>query len=227
MLIWAAYLYIISSTGHFDYRVAMRDCTLSVGILALSAWGICLLINAYPTPVAILLYAIIISAVLCLAGTLSAYFILKFWLGSRYPLYGCWLAQALTVRMLLHFTLLGWISYYYGLSKKVNTLQDKFKMQADASILLREAELFKLRRQLQPHFLYNSLNSINALILIQPGKAQEMIGKLSDFLRSSVKREAQDRIPVDEELIYIQSYLDIESIRFGDRLIVLFDKELH
>lgn len=61
--------------------------------------------------------------------------------------------------------------------------------------------------------------------MIQPDKAQEMIGRLSDFLRSSVKREAQDVIPVAEELLYIESYLAIESVRFGDRLAVNFEKE--
>ena len=52
-----------------------------------------------------------------------------------------------------------------------------------------------------------------------------MIGKLSDFLRSSVKRESEDTLPVSEELEYIQSYLAIESVRFGDRLRVRIEKE--
>jgi len=61
--------------------------------------------------------------------------------------------------------------------------------------------------------------------MIAPDKAQEMIGKLSDFLRSSVKRESEDTLPINEELVYIQSYLAIESVRFGDRLQVHFEKE--
>ena len=60
--------------------------------------------------------------------------------------------------------------------------------------------------------------------MIQPDKAQEMIGRLSDFLRSSVNREAKDTIPVAEELLYIESYLAIESVRFGDRLNVTIEK---
>ena len=61
--------------------------------------------------------------------------------------------------------------------------------------------------------------------MIAPDSAQEMIGKLSDFLRSSVKRESEDFLPVSEELGYIQSYLAIESVRFGDRLQVHIEKE--
>lgn len=54
--------------------------------------------------------------------------------------------------------------------------------------------------------------------MMAPDRAQEMIGKLSDFLRSSVQRESEDNLPVKDELTYIQSYLAIESVRFGDRL---------
>jgi len=59
--------------------------------------------------------------------------------------------------------------------------------------------------------------------MISPSRAQEMIGKLSDFLRSSVKRESDELIPLEEELNYIRSYLAIESVRFGDRLKVSID----
>src|ERR1044072_4925625 len=84
--------------------------------------------------------------------------------------------------------------------------------------LSREAELYKLRQQLQPHFLFNSLNSINALIAIRPQQAREMVLKLSDFLRGTLKREDQQWIPLPEELQYLQWYLDIEKVRFGHRL---------
>lgn len=84
--------------------------------------------------------------------------------------------------------------------------------------LSREAELYKLRQQLQPHFLFNSLNSINALIVIRPQEAREMVLKLSEFLRGTLKREDQQWIPLPEELQYLQWYLDIEKVRFGHRL---------
>ncbi|MCC6186879.1 MAG: histidine kinase, partial [Chitinophagaceae bacterium] len=83
---------------------------------------------------------------------------------------------------------------------------------------LKEAELFRLRQQLQPHFLYNSLNSINALIQLDPENAQEMVGRLSDFLRLSVKRDIAELILSKDELNYIETYLAIESVRFGSRL---------
>nr|WP_253906546.1 histidine kinase [Chitinophaga sp. SYP-B3965] len=87
-----------------------------------------------------------------------------------------------------------------------------------AEKLSKEAELYKLRQQLQPHFLFNSLNSINALVSIRPEEARVMIQKLSDFLRGTLKKEDQLWIPLKEELVYLELYLDIEKVRFRHRL---------
>ena len=88
----------------------------------------------------------------------------------------------------------------------------------DAEKLAKEAELFKLRQQLQPHFLFNSLNSISALASSQPHEARKMIQQLSDFLRGTLKKEEQQQINWREELQYLNLYLDIEKVRFGHRL---------
>ena len=84
--------------------------------------------------------------------------------------------------------------------------------------LSKEAELFKLRSQFQPHFLFNSLNSISALTASDPKKARAMIYQLSDFLRGTLKKEEQQWITLEEETQYLQLYLDIEKVRFGHRL---------
>lgn len=88
----------------------------------------------------------------------------------------------------------------------------------DAERLAKEAELFKLRQQLAPHFLFNSLNSISALIGSRPEQARKMIQQLSDFLRGNLKKEEQQWVPLSEELQYLELYLDIEKVRFGHRL---------
>jgi len=90
--------------------------------------------------------------------------------------------------------------------------------KAEAEQLTKEAELFKLRQQLQPHFLFNSLNSISALTGTQPEKARHMIQQLSDFLRGTLKKDEQQWNSFQEELDYLQLYLDIEKVRFGYRL---------
>ena len=94
-------------------------------------------------------------------------------------------------------------------------IEDRRKALEDIS---RDAELFKLRQQLQPHFLFNSLNSINALIALRPAEARQMVLKLSDFFRGSLKREDEKWITLPDELQYLELYLDIEKVRFGHRL---------
>ena len=97
--------------------------------------------------------------------------------------------------------------------------------KADLERLAREAELNKLRQQLQPHFLFNSLNSISALTGSQPEKARHMIQQLSDFLRGTLKKEAQQSTTLEEELQYLQLYLEIEKVRFGYRLQTRIDHD--
>lgn len=90
--------------------------------------------------------------------------------------------------------------------------------QAETLQLAKDAELYKLRHQLQPHFLFNSLNSISALTASQPEKARYMIQQLSDFLRVTLKQDEKQWSNIDEEMQYLQLYLDIEKVRFGHRL---------
>ncbi|MEO6638660.1 MAG: histidine kinase, partial [Ginsengibacter sp.] len=84
--------------------------------------------------------------------------------------------------------------------------------------LTREAELFNLRQQLQPHFLFNSLNSISALTGTQPEKARHMIHQLSDFLRGTLRQDDQQWNSLADEIQHLQLYLEIEKVRFGHRL---------
>lgn len=90
--------------------------------------------------------------------------------------------------------------------------------KSDAEKLARDAELYKLRQQLQPHFLFNSLNSISALAGNQPEQARKMIQQLSDFLRGALKKEDHQLTTLTEELQHLQLYLDMEKMRFGHRL---------
>ncbi len=91
-------------------------------------------------------------------------------------------------------------------------------------VLAREAELKALRAQIDPHFLFNSLNSIASLAGRDPAGARRMALLLADFLRQSLRLGAEDRIPLSEELALAGLYLEIEGVRFGDRLAV--EKEI-
>jgi LytS/YehU family sensor histidine kinase len=84
--------------------------------------------------------------------------------------------------------------------------------------LAREAELHTLQQKLQPHFLFNSLNSISALVGSRPEQARCMIQQLSEFLRGTLRKDDQQLVPLQDELQHLQLYLDIEKVRFGHRL---------
>ncbi len=102
------------------------------------------------------------------------------------------------------------------------------KIQAFAVEKEREAiriELNTLQQQFKPHFLFNSLNSINALTLINPEEARRMVHLLSDFMRAAVRENQSELVPYSQELRHIQLYTEIEKVRFGNRLTVNFETE--
>lgn len=128
------------------------------------------------------------------------------------------LTQSSNIRFGIAFLMTGFVTM---LSLLWFTQQEQYEMddrKADAERMAKEAELYKLRQQFQPHFLFNSLNSISALTGTQPEKARHMIHQLSDFLRGSLKKEEQQWSTLQEEMEYLQLYLDIEKVRFGYRL---------
>ena len=133
--------------------------------------------------------------------------------------------RSLPIRFCVGFLMIGWVALLSILSYSWQDQKENEKRKADAERLSREAELYNLRQQLQPHFLFNSLNSISALIGSKPEKAREMIHQLSDFLRGTLKKEENEWVTLAEEMQHLQLYLDIEKVRFGHRLSTVVDQE--
>ena len=90
--------------------------------------------------------------------------------------------------------------------------------QSNLITLAKEAELMRLTQQLHPHFLFNSLNSISALMVLDPNEARNMIQKLSDFLRGTIKKSEEEMVDLEDDLKHLNLYLEIEKVRFGNRL---------
>jgi LytS/YehU family sensor histidine kinase len=104
------------------------------------------------------------------------------------------------------------------LLKYYNSYIEKKEIERKLSVSIQEAELSLLRNQLNPHFIFNSLNSISSLTIIDPEKAHEMVIKLSDFLRYTVSYGQMQKVPLKKELEMCEAYLDIEKIRFGSKI---------
>jgi two-component system, LytTR family, sensor kinase len=97
--------------------------------------------------------------------------------------------------------------------------------QSTLKAQLAQAQLRALKMQLQPHFLFNTLHSISSLVLEDPSKANSMIARLGDFLRLTVENSEQQLVTLEEEAEFLRCYLDIEQVRFGDRLTIAFELE--
>lgn len=97
-------------------------------------------------------------------------------------------------------------------------LHEKEVAEERAQKLAAEARLRLLESRIHPHFLFNTLNSISSLIVVNPARAEQIVGRLAALLRASLDSGKQPLIPLREELAMVESYVDIERVRFGDKL---------
>ncbi len=116
------------------------------------------------------------------------------------------------------YLMLCWSGLYFGI-KYYEALQEQRESMLRASALAQEAQVKMLRYQLNPHFLFNTLNAISTLILDgQARTANQAVGRLSDFLRFTLDQDPMKKITLRQELDALNMYLGIEQLRFGDRL---------
>jgi len=108
------------------------------------------------------------------------------------------------------------LTYYLFVS--LTNLSEKKSREAELESLVRETELKMLRSQINPHFLFNSLNSVSSLTITNPDKARDMVIKLSDFMRYALSKKDEQPVTLRSELENLRLYLEIEKVRFGDRL---------
>lgn len=138
---------------------------------------------------------------------------------DKYPHYIELTQRIIPLRLLTGAFLLMILMAMYHLFIFYHHLEEQKYKAMQLTKQVREAELKALKAQLNPHFLFNSLNSIGSLTITDPDGARVMLNQLSDFLRYSLHRNHSDLISLREELKNMNRYLEIEKVRFGDRLI--------
>jgi two-component system, LytTR family, sensor kinase len=164
-------------------------------------------------------YSYILVISLGLSGVWLLFIRVILWFFYRNDtMYMSLLLQSSSLRFAVAFLMVGCMAMMSLLWYTQQEQKDIDTRKIEAEKIAKDAELFKLRQQLQPHFLFNSLNSISALTGSQPEKARHMIQQLSDFLRGTLKKDEQVWSTLEEELQYLQLYLEIEKVRFGHRL---------
>lgn len=163
------------------------------------------------------------AAVTIFIWMIVSYFILSSIFSDNEP-YLSFLKDSLSFRIITGVMFYALLVTGYYLLINFRELREKSRREMQLTGLLKETELNMLRSQIRPHFLFNSLNSISSLTMTDPGKAQEMVIKLSEFMRYSLNFPDTMIGTLEKELHQVELYLDIEKVRFGDRL--AFEKKI-
>jgi sensor histidine kinase YesM len=160
--------------------------------------------------------------VLTAAGTVVATAILYAFGTFPARLFWKWSIDGFEVGFVISLILCVGITTYETLRQQLEdatvALRIKERDEAEAKRLAAEAQLASLESRVQPHFLFNTLNSIASLIPTDPAGAERMTGQLASLLRSSLDQQTTPLVPLDEELKVVRDYLDIQRVRFGNRL---------
>lgn len=213
---WSVLHFVVLRNAGLSWQTALVDSLVSNGLLAGTALVVGLTISHYlPSQNQ---YGYLVG--LCAALAFFWFFISRGLLmalltGAEYVSF---FSVSLLIRLAVSFLIISCAALISVLWQTAQDQKESERRRAEAGQLAKEAELATLRQQLQPHFLFNSLNSINALVVSQPQKARSMIHQLSEFLRGTLKKDQQAWIPLEEELQHLELYLEIEKVRFGHRL---------
>jgi two-component system, LytTR family, sensor histidine kinase AlgZ len=213
--------------GWLDATVLMLPLCLIYQFVCLSAWYSC---KSAPiqksTGQRLWITHVLAAAILSLFWVLLARLL-------AYGLSGMPAFQGLNIRFASQVPVLfgaGFLLYLLSVASHyvILAIEDSNRAEIrvqESSVLARDAELKALKAQVNPHFLFNSLNSISALTSVDPAKAREMCILLAEFLRMTLGLGEKTSVPLSEELSLLHRYLAIEKVRFGARLLMEEDMQ--
>ncbi|MGZ5134343.1 MAG: sensor histidine kinase [Flavitalea sp.] len=214
---WTVVHFFMLKDWGMNWKLSLEDAIISNSLLV----GVCVVISNilrfYRPQKHLYLYLLVIcgattglwGAVIHLGLTSLFY---------NYPEYTAFINRSMPIRFDIAFLVSGCAAMMSMLWYNLQEQKENEQRKVDAEKLAKDAELYKLQQQLQPHFLFNSLNSISALSGSQPQLARKMIQQLSEFLRGTLKKEELQSISLKEELQHLELYLEIEKVRFSHRL---------
>jgi len=204
-----ALAFLLTREAHFDWTRSVLTAAGLVffyALVCLSPWYSCRYLPLEPSTIPKLLLNHTVAALVAAALAAGAAKLA----GVPAPQLTLLFATATLLYLLavaLHYVFLSFQS-----SREAETREQ------EARVLARDAELKALKAQINPHFLFNSLNSISALATTDGQRAREMCLRLSDFLRSTLNLAEKEMISLGQEMALAKTYLDVERVRFGERL---------
>jgi len=201
--------FLLARVGHLPWNhasLAAAGLALFYALVCLSPWYSCQFLPLEPEAMGKLLLNHTTAAAAAAALFIGLSRLMNVPSSQMPLLFGTGLLLYL-LAVALHYVLLSFQS-----SQQAETREQ------EARVLAREAELKALKAQINPHFLFNSLNSISALATIDGQRARDMCLRLSDFLRSTLSLAEKEMISLEQEVALVRTYLDVERVRFGERL---------
>ena len=215
-LLWQLNFFSVLSAG-FSLKTSITDSLVNSGLLVLASLTIMQIFQYYQPPASRFWFTLSLSMVFAILLVIAAQLILKN-IPTTDNGYTNFLNQTTFPRMVFSMLMVSWILILNLMWNILGRELENKGRREETLALARDAELFKLRQQLQPHFLFNSLNSVNALVASRPEEARKMIEQLSAFLRATINTKDNQLVPLTEEMEQIGRYLQIEKFRFGHRL---------
>jgi two-component system LytT family sensor kinase len=215
-LLWLLLHTLVLFNLEFGWHLAFSDSLISNTLLALAVFAMTNALRFY-RPGSKYLYLLAWSGCLALVCVLLFRYLAALLFSSDAD-YVLFVERSMPARFVFDLLMLTCMNLISLIWYNFRSQQESESRKTDTENLMREAELSKLRQQLQPHFLFNSLNSISALAGSRPDEARKMIQQLSDFLRGTLRKDDQQMVSLKEELQHLQLYLEIEKVRFGHRM---------
>ncbi len=226
---WLVWFFLASGQSLLFYyvygsfiKISIPDSLLSLALysgIALSLWYPFSFFNTGTKNITALISNLVASGAISITvWVLLTKFIMTSVLSDDLNYQGYW-ESTFPYRIGTGVFIYGLIIMTYYLFLSLSNLSEKNAKEARLESLVKETELKMLRSQINPHFLFNSLNSISSLTITDPEKARDMVVKLSEFMRYALSRKDELPVSLQNELENLRLYLEIEKVRFGDKLI--------
>lgn len=227
---WVYMLSVFTIMAHFFDSIPLEYALINsfsfcfpVLFIGLALWYLVEHTNIEESGVSGIIMTHIASAVLIVAAWLSiSYYLRGLLIPDDSNLSFVWNLPT-HWQVFLAFVIYDYIILLYYIYLYYRNFKNKLTQESDLKNLVKEAELKALKSQINPHFLFNSLNSVSALTLSDKDKARDMLVNLSSFLRYSLNQDLKEMNTLENELNNSFLYLEIEKIRFGEKLILDFD----
>lgn len=227
LLICSSWTLMIAALLNFyglEPSLAILESILQTISIIAGAWLLGNIFNFY-IPQKGQLWIALALPIIFAAGFTTLMYLLTLWISPAQEEYLSFLRKSSFLKGTYIYLLYQFWTILLLVAGKLEDQQHIKEKEITTAKLAKEAEMYHLRQQLQPHFLFNSLNSISALVKSQPDQAREMVVELADFLRGTIRKNGSQWIGMEEEIAQIHKFLYIEKVRFGSRLSVAIDQE--